>query len=83
MQGMFYRILMAPPGYPPDQNYMVAEYTTLDFEWCCGDVKNTDGSRFFASIEEARKAIPRDARRLPFEPEHQFVELWESSVSGG
>lgn len=79
---MFYRILKAPPGYPSHQNYMVAEYTTLEFDSCCGNVKTIDGSRFFATLEEARKAIPCGARQLPFEPEHQFLELWELSESG-
>jgi hypothetical protein len=80
---MFYRILKAPPGYPSHQKYMVAEYTTLEFDSCRGNVKAIDGSRFFATLEEARKAIPSDARQLPFEPEYQFLELWESSMSGG
>lgn len=80
---MFYRVLAAPPGYPAHQKYMVAEYTALDFDSCRGNVKTTDGSRFFATLEEARKAIPCDGRQLPFEPEYQFLELWESSEAGG
>jgi hypothetical protein len=74
---------MAPPGYPPHEDYMVAAYTALDLESCCGGVENTDGSRCFPTIEEARKAIPDDARRLPFQSEYQFLELWESPEPGG
>ena len=80
---MFYRIMAAPPGCPPRSNYMVASYSTLAYESCCGGVKNVDGSRFFATLEEARKAIPGDARQLPFQREDQFLELWESSQTGG
>ena len=59
---------------------MLAKYRTLDYASSFGNVKNADGSPFFASVEEARKAIPTGVRqRLPFEPDHQFVELWESS----
>lgn len=75
---MFYRIVKAAPGSPSHQNYTVVEYRTLDFTSSLGNVKTVGGSRFFATLEEARQAIPRDAKRLPFEPEHQFVELWES-----
>ncbi len=75
---MFYRIMMAPPGYPPHQKYMVAPYRSLEFESSVERVKNVDGSAFFATLEEARKAIPADGRQQPFQPEHQFLELWES-----
>ncbi len=78
-QEMFYRILMAPPGYAPHQKYMLAAYKTLEFDSCTGGVNNSDGSRFFGSLEETRQAIPGDANQLPFHPEHQFLELWESS----
>jgi hypothetical protein len=29
---MIYRILAAPPGYPPECNYMVAAYQTLVYD---------------------------------------------------
>lgn len=76
---MFYRILNSPPGYPPHQNYMVSAYRTPEFQSCCGYVKNVDGSGFFATIEEARRALPADAKQLPFQPVDQFLELWELS----
>lgn len=77
-KGVFYRILIAPPGYAPPQNFMVGEYTTLNFESCPGTIKGVDGSKFFPSLEEARKAIPQPANRLPSKVEDQFIELWES-----
>jgi hypothetical protein len=80
---MFYRILMAPPGYAPHQRFMVATYKTLEFDSCTGSVNNLDGSGFFGSLEEARQAMPTDATRLPFQPQHQFLELWESSQPDG
>lgn len=75
---MLYRIIEAPPGYPPDQNYMVAMYRTLDYDTLCGRVRNAGGSQFFETVEAARKAIPANARRLPFDRDHQFLELWEA-----
>ena len=80
---MFYRILMAPPGYAPRQRYMPAAYKTLEFDSCRGGVSNSDGSTFFGSLEETRQAIPGDAQQLFFQPEHQFLELWESSPPCG
>jgi hypothetical protein len=82
---MFYRILSAPPGYPPHQQYMVAAYRTLEFQSSIGYVKNSDGSKYFGSLEEARMALPSDAEQLPFQPEPSdfFLELWESSHPGG
>jgi hypothetical protein len=80
---MFYRILTAPPGYPPHQRYIVPEYATLEFVSLGSYVKNMDGSIFFASLEEARMAIPVDARQLPFQQKYQFLELWESPEPGG
>ena len=76
---MYYRILTAPPGYGPDENYMVGIYETLEYDSCLGSVRKPDGSRFAAALEEAREMLPADARRLPFTPEDQFLELWEGS----
>ena len=76
---MFYRVITAPPGYPPHQKYMVAAYETLAYDSCTGGVNNADGTRFFETLEQARKAMPADARQLPFQPEHQFLELWETT----
>ncbi len=80
---MIYRILAAPPGYPPGCNYMVAAYETLEYDSCVGNVRRADGTRFTATLEEARDLLPIDARQLPFEPEHQFLELWEAGAGGG
>ena len=74
---MYYRILTAPPGYPPDQNFMLVQYRSLEYASNCGGVKNRNGTDFFETIEEARQYLPLTARKLPFEPEHQFLELWE------
>jgi hypothetical protein len=74
---VFYRILKAPPGYGPDQNYLVAIYETLDYDSMKRSITKQDGSKFAATREEARNMIPRSAIRLPFEPEYQFLELWE------
>jgi hypothetical protein len=79
---MFYRILIAPPGYPAHQKYMVSEYSSLEYKSYCGSLEDVDGSGFFATLEDARKAIPGDVRQLPFRPDRQFVELWESPESG-
>jgi hypothetical protein len=54
---------------------MVVAYKTLDFE---SSVKKTGGTIFAATLEAARSLLPGDARRLPFEPEYQFLELWET-----
>jgi hypothetical protein len=79
---VFYRILRAPPGYPAHQKYMVSAYTTLEYSSSCGYIANEVGTRFFATLEEARQAMPQDARKLPFEQEDQFLELWEVSAPG-
>jgi hypothetical protein len=75
---MIYRILAAPPGYPPDRNFMVAAYETLEYDSSVAYIRKEDGTIFAATLEEARSLLPADARRLPFEPECQFLELWES-----
>lgn len=63
---------------------MVVKYKTLELpsSWSDG-VMSTDGSPFFATIEEARQAIPHDAIRLAFEPLYQSLELWETPEVGG
>jgi hypothetical protein len=77
---MYYRIMKHPfHAWPPDIKYHVAIYRTLEFPSCCGSVLNPDGSDVFSTIEEARKVIPAGAKQLPFQPKHQFLELWESS----
>ena len=43
---MFYRIVKAPPGYAPDEQFMVASYESLDFSSTTGNVTARDGSRF-------------------------------------
>ena len=77
---MFYRILFAPPGYPPDHRFMVGEYRDLEWGSFLGSVAVTSptGSKFFETLDDARAAIPQPARQLPFERDAQFIELWES-----
>lgn len=76
---MFYRIMSAPPGYVAPQNFMVAEYLTIEFPSQVRGLTRADGTWFFKTVEEARQAIPHDAVKLPFVPEYQFLELWELS----
>lgn len=78
-KGTFYRIMNAPPVYAPHQRYMVAAYRTLELPSAIGRMNHSDGSAFFGSLEEAHGAIPADAKQLPFQPEHQFLELWEAA----
>jgi hypothetical protein len=82
---MFFRIIKAPPGYPPDQKYLVAAYETKDARSKRYDVMKTDGSLFAATIEEARQMIPNNSMPLSFEPDGQFLELWgvEEGTSRG
>jgi hypothetical protein len=75
---MFYRILRSPPGYPEDQKFMVSAYETLDIQSHVAPLKTPDGRKMFATLEEARALLPAEARRLPFETDHQFLELWEA-----
>jgi hypothetical protein len=75
---MFYRIINAPPGYAPDQKYLVAAYETTDTCSKKCSVTKADGSLFAATIEEARQMIPSNATRHSFEPTDQFLELWEA-----
>lgn len=76
---VFYRILSAAPGYSHPMNYLLGKYRTLEYKSHIEKVKNADGSFFYATIEEARKAMPASAIRLPFEPDGTTLELWESS----
>ena len=73
---MVYRILKSPPGYP--EPYMVAVYESTEFGSCLGNLRNAAGSRFIATLQEARDLLPESAKRAPFEPEDQFLELWVS-----
>jgi hypothetical protein len=82
LEGMFYRIMMAPPGYAPHEKHMVAQYTTQEFGSCCGGVKDRYGTSFFATLGEARNVNPCGAKQLPFEPESQFLELWKVADTG-
>ena len=75
---MFYRILKAPPGYSPEQQYLVAAYETLAYDSSKFWVTTDDGNTFVATLEEARRVIPKGARLLPSQPDHQFLELWEA-----
>jgi hypothetical protein len=75
---MTYRILLAPPGYGPDQRYLVAAYRSLEYSSCQESLRTQNGSLFAATLEEARSIIPQDAERLPFVRDHQFIELWET-----
>jgi len=75
---MIYRILNAPPGYPDDQKYMVVAYENLDYD---SRVLNDEGTRFVATLDEARRMIPKDTDRLPFEPLNQFLELYSYDKS--
>ena len=78
---MYYRILKAPPGYGPDRNFMVVAYETLELSSQLGRGKKYAGALFARTLEEARLHIPTPASQLPFEPDHQFVELWEIASS--
>ncbi len=74
---MYYRIMTSPPGYPPKDKYMVGVYPELDISSKISNLENTDGKPFFATLEEARSMLPKTARRMPFEKQYQFLELWE------
>ena len=75
---MFYRIVKAPPGYAPDQNYLVAAYQTMDARSKKCNITKADGSLFAATLEEARRMIPTNATPHSFEPTDQFLEVWEA-----
>jgi hypothetical protein len=74
---MFYRIFKSPPGYPPDQQYMASAYETLAYDSSTFWLATKDGRRMVATVEDARAMLPAGARQLPFEVDHQFLELWE------
>jgi hypothetical protein len=75
---MIYRILTAPPGYPAEARFWVCSYGNLDFDSGVCILTREDGEKFAATLEEARRMIPKGAVRLPFEPKAQFIELWEA-----
>lgn len=75
---MFYRIIKVPPGYAPEHKYVVAAYDTRDALSKKYDVRKDDGTRFAATLEDARRMLPENATQLLFEPSEQFVELWEA-----
>lgn len=74
---MFYWILEAPPGYPPLQNVMVRTSEILEASSLGEYVKNTDGTFFFANLEDARQVIPDGATQPPFVRYAPFLEIWE------
>ncbi len=74
---MFFRIMSAPPGYGPEERFMVAGYPDRDFRLPGFSIFNDEGSRFAASLEEARAMLPKNAKRLPYERYCQYLELWE------
>jgi hypothetical protein len=74
---MYYRIVNNVPGYPPEQQYMVAAYETLAYEHAFA-LRKPDGSRYLATLEEARQLLPPGAKCLSSQPEDQFLELWEA-----
>jgi hypothetical protein len=80
---MYYRIIKAPPGYGPTENYMVAAYETAELPSKGTAIRKADGSRFTATLEEARKMLPPDAKPVSFEPYYQSLELWEVKEQGG
>jgi hypothetical protein len=75
---VFYRIMTAPPGYGPEEKFMVGIYETLKYSSCLGSLRNKDGSGFAATLEDARQMLPAGARRLPFVAEDHLLELWEA-----
>jgi hypothetical protein len=74
---MYYRIVTAPPGYGPNEKYMVCVYDALELQSMKCSLENSDGRPFFATLEEARSMLPSTARQMPFEKDHQFLELWQ------
>ena len=74
---MFFRIVKAPPGYAPAQKFLVAAYETEDACSKSYNVRKADGTLFASTLEEARRLMPSNATRLSFEPDGQFLELWE------
>lgn len=74
---MFYRIVDAPPGYGPLEKYMVCAYATLEFSSKIGNVKNPDGTVFFATLGDARIMVPTCARQIQTAADELTEELWE------
>lgn len=78
---MYYRIMRAPPGYPEDQKYLVGRYKNADTcDGFAGYLKKEDGTRFAATLEEARYMLPENSTLMPFKPVDQFLELWNDNV---
>lgn len=75
---MFYRILLAPPGYSPHEKYSVCAYESMDPLSRSFDLKKSDGTRFAATLEEARRMIPDSAKPCGYGPIDQFLEVWEA-----
>lgn len=76
---MYYRVMTSPPGCGPNERYMVGMYGTLDMESWTHYLDELNGRPYFPTLEDARAALPGDARRLPFEPRYQLLELWTDS----
>jgi hypothetical protein len=73
---MFYWILRSPPGYPPDQAFMVSAYGTPE------PLSHIRQLGFAASIDHARALIPAPRVRLDRQAFDQFVELWATDTGG-
>lgn len=78
---MLYRIVNSPPGYRPDERYMVCAYETLDLATKICNVRKVGGTVFAASLKDARTLIPFGAERLQYVADELTIELWEISVS--
>jgi hypothetical protein len=74
---MIYRLMKSPPGYAPEQQYMVGAYRTLEFDSFEFILTTSKGSQFASTLDEARRLIPSCAKKLAFESIDQFLELWE------
>jgi len=60
---MIYRIVKAPPGYTAQQQYMVGVYETSALDSFQFNITRDDGSKFAATLDEARRMIPHSAKR--------------------
>lgn len=75
---MFYRIMTAPPGYGPDEKYMVGAYETIDLDSHVKKLLTESGGYFAATLEEARRMLPTNAKLISTERVWQHLELWEA-----
>ena len=75
---MLYRIVNVPPGYGPDEKYMVCAYRNTDLESKVCNLRNSEGSVFAATPEEARKMIPDGAICLTYLADELTIELWQA-----